>query len=129
MVLKNNYQFDEEGRYKQVKFKFILLKVIKIYYLTDIKLQLPKESTFDEIMTYIKTLPLNDEPNLFGLDKNANISCSQAESYTILETLLSLQPRDVGSAGASLEEVTSKMAKDILSTLPGLFDLAEIQRE
>lgn len=86
------------------------------------------ESSYQQYLDYIKTLPLNDDPELFGLHDNANISCTQAETYVALETLLSLQPRDVGGASASVEEVTGNLAKDILAFLPDEFDLVEIQK-
>lgn len=77
-ILSPTYKFDVEGYYAQ---------------LTD--------ATFEEYIEYIKTFPLNDDPALFGMHPNADISFAQAETYACLNTLLALQPREVGIAAIS----------------------------
>nr|XP_034195945.1 dynein heavy chain 1, axonemal-like [Osmia lignaria] len=104
-ILSPTYVFDEE----------------KHYY------QLVETATFDEYIEYIKTFPLNDEPSMFGMHPNADISFAQAETYTCLDTLLALQPRQIGVAGASAEEVTTQLAEDMLSEIPQIFDLFTLQ--
>lgn len=66
---------------------------------------------------------------MFGMHPNADISFAQAETYACLNTLLALQPRQVGIAAASVEEVTNRLAQDMLSTIPRTFDLAAMQRK
>nr|XP_046487754.1 dynein axonemal heavy chain 1-like [Neodiprion pinetum] len=86
--------------------------------------QLPGDTPFADYVTYIKTFPLNDDPSLFGLHENADISYAQAETFACLDTLLALQPKEVGgSAASSTEDVSSKRARDILEELPPLFNL------
>ncbi|XP_076627799.1 dynein axonemal heavy chain 1 [Colletes latitarsis] len=104
-ILSESYTFDEEGHYYQ----------------------LPDVATFEEYIDYIKTFPLNDEPSMFGMHPNADISCAQAETYACLDTLLALQPRQVGIAAASIEEVTTQLAHDMLAEMPKTFDLAAMQ--
>ncbi|XP_043259684.1 dynein axonemal heavy chain 1-like [Colletes gigas] len=104
-ILSESYTFDEEGHYYQ----------------------LPDVATFEEYIDYIKTFPLNDEPSMFGMHPNADISCAQAETYACLDTLLALQPRQVGIAAASTEEVTTQLAHDMLAEMPKTFDLAAMQ--
>nr|XP_012140860.1 PREDICTED: dynein heavy chain 1, axonemal [Megachile rotundata] len=89
--------------------------------------QLVETATYEEYLEYIKTFPLNDEPSMFGMHPNADISFAQTETYSCLETLLALQPRQVGTAAASVEEVTTQLASDMLSEIPPTFDLAELQ--
>jgi len=87
-----------------------------------------KEDEDDEVdahtkaITYIRNLPLNDPPELFGLHDNANISCAIAETNLLLDTALSLQPRTTGGAGKSWEETLTDLAYDIETRLPGIFD-------
>lgn len=57
---------------------------------------------------------------------NADISFAQAETYACLDTLLALQPQEVGIAAASIEEVTFQLASDMLATMPPFFDLSAI---
>ncbi len=56
-------------------------------------------------MTYIKNLPINDTPEIFGLHDNANITFAQNETFHTLECLLLLQPKSASGAGMSREEV------------------------
>jgi hypothetical protein len=77
----------------------------------------------------IRVFPINDDPVLFGLHNNADISYAQAETYACLATLLSLQPRDIGSSVSKLDEITSQLAKNILNELPKPFNLKNIQKK
>lgn len=74
-------------------------------------------------MDYIKTFPLNDDPSLFGLHSNADISCANAYTSACLATLLALQPKQVGGAASSQEEVTAQAAVTILQNVPKQFDV------
>ncbi|CAH0663656.1 unnamed protein product [Spodoptera exigua] len=61
-VLTERYVYDESGAYRQQ----------------------PASSNMDDYTKYIRTLPLNDDPALFGLHGNANISYANAETNTCL---------------------------------------------
>ncbi|XP_011704198.1 PREDICTED: dynein heavy chain 1, axonemal-like, partial [Wasmannia auropunctata] len=104
-VVSSDYQFDEQGIYHQ----------------------LPAAASFNDYLDYIKGFPLNVDPSLFGMHSNADISYAQAEAYTCLATLLNMQPRELGVAAASVEEVTSQITKNMLATIPGSFDLIAMQ--
>lgn len=58
-------------------------------------------------MNYILALPVNSEPEVFGLHENADIVTAQNESYALLETVLSIQPRVSGGSGQSMESVNN----------------------
>lgn len=87
---------------------------------------MPGETSLTEYLDYIRKFPLNDDPELFGLHPNADITCAQAQTYNCLATLLKLQPKQIGGAATSQEEVTSSAAAQILSQLPPDFDLDAI---
>ena len=57
-------------------------------------------------MAYVKSLPINDTPEIFGLHDNANITFAQNETFAQLEALLSLQPKTATGKGKSREEVS-----------------------
>ena len=56
-------------------------------------------------MSYIKSLPINDNPEIFGLHDNANITFAQTETFNCLEALLRLQPKSSSGGGQSREQV------------------------
>jgi dynein heavy chain len=57
-------------------------------------------------MLYIQSLPVNSDPEVFGLHENADIVTAQNECYSLLETVLEIQPRITASSGISQETVT-----------------------
>ena len=56
-------------------------------------------------MDYIRQLPINDTPEIFGLHDNANITFAQNETFSLLNGILQLQPKSSSGAGRSREEV------------------------
>lgn len=54
---------------------------------------------------YLRSLPLNDSPEIFGLHENANITFAQNETYRCLKALLLLQPKSSSGGGKTREEV------------------------
>ena len=71
---------------------------------------------------YIDALPLNAEPEVFGMHDNANITCAITDADTTFATILSLQPRMSKGSGISREELIYNMAGDMAAQLPPLFD-------
>ena len=80
--------------------------------------QLPSTSEHSAYVAYIKTLPINDTPEIFGLHDNANITFALNETYRVLSDLLKLQPKTLATAGASREEIMETTSKDVLSKVP-----------
>lgn len=68
--------------------------------------QAPPESSVVEVKNYINQLPLEDDPEVFGLHPNANITFEQKTVRDFMETLLLIQPRiSGGKAVKSSEEI------------------------
>jgi dynein heavy chain len=84
------------------------------------------DSAYTAYLDYIKSLPINPEPEAFGMHDNANITCAQAETYSNFEIMLALQPRVAGGVGLSREEQIGMVAKDIEDKLPLLFNIDNI---
>jgi len=77
-----------------------------------------------EFFEFIKAMPLVPQPEIFGLHENADITCDQNETYSMFETVLSLQPRVNGSGGGlSREDVIEASARDIFERCPPPFDI------
>jgi dynein heavy chain len=53
----------------------------------------PECETVREFVDHVRGYPIQPAPEIFGLHKNADITCDQGETYALLGTLLTLQPR------------------------------------
>lgn len=87
---------------------------------------MPGDTILVDYVEYLKKFPINDDPSLFGLHANADISCAQNLTYICLQTLLTLQPKQIGGASASQEEVTAAVATAIINEIPRSFNLDAI---
>lgn len=91
-------------------------------------MQLPANTEMVDYLAYIRELPVNDVPGLFGLHGNADISCAQAATYASLAVLLSLQPKVVGLEASNQDEVTRHLAQTLQTQIPHHFpDIGAIQ--
>ncbi|WAQ93678.1 DYH8-like protein [Mya arenaria] len=81
--------------------------------------KIPKVKTYDMFMQHIELLPLVDSPEAFGLHPNADITYQTNMAANILDTTMSIQPKEGGAgAGESRETVVFRMAEDMLDKLP-----------
>jgi dynein heavy chain len=97
-IIDDNYKFSSSG----------------VYYA-------PMNGTINNFCDYVRGLPFNEGPEIFGLHENANISSAISETGLLMETALSLQPRDVG--GDSSGDVLGDLARDISNRLPIEYDI------
>jgi dynein heavy chain len=86
----------------------------------------PEATSLQDYRDFIEELPFADDPAIFGMHQNANISFQNQETQQILQTVLSIQPRASGAgAGASPEEIVSNLAASILLNLPAVLTMEE----
>lgn len=96
MILDDSYKFSPSG----------------IYYA-------PPDGDISSFRTYIDSLPFGEEPSVFGMHENANISYQLQETRRLIRTVLEVQPRlAAGGSGASNEEIVSDLCTSILSGWP-----------
>lgn len=99
-IFEENYLFSESG----------------LYYA-------PNEGNIDVYKEYIENLPTNDLPEIFGLHENANISYQTQESEKVLNTILSIQPREsTATGGKTGDELVNEFTEAVLLTLPEPLD-------
>ncbi|NXD64149.1 DYH1 protein, partial [Eolophus roseicapillus] len=103
-VLTPEFAYSESGIYKQIS----------------------TDSDLNGYLQYIKSLPLNDNPEIFGLHDNANITFAQNESFALLGTIVQLQPKTLMMGGRSREELVEETARDILEKVPAPMNLQEV---
>ena len=84
----------------------------------------------DVYLEIIETLPLSNTPNVFGLHANAEIGYYTNAAKDIWAHLVDLQPQTgVDTGGISREEFIGKIASDIQSKLPHLYDVPQIRKQ
>ncbi|KAG5443966.1 Dynein heavy chain 3, axonemal [Clonorchis sinensis] len=106
-----NRRIVEEDRYK--------LSSSGIYYC-------PPDGPHSEFVEYIRQLPINPLPEVYGLHDNADITKDNQETFQLFSGVLLTLPRQQGGSGKSSETTVLELAADILSKLPPDFDLKEV---
>ena len=74
----------------------------------------------DNVKNYIESLPLEDDPEVFGLNYNANITLQQKNIKSFMDTLLNVSPRTVASKDSTEDtpdEIAKKLAMQIKKKL------------
>ncbi|TKS92669.1 Dynein heavy chain 2, axonemal [Collichthys lucidus] len=87
---------------------------------------IPRDGPQSSYMEYISALPSTEHPEVFGQHFNADIASQIAETRTLFDTLLSLQPQvtNPSAAGArpSREDKVLELLADIRGKIPVLID-------
>jgi dynein heavy chain len=105
-ILEDNYQFSKSG----------------LYYSCPCNEDTPLES----YNAYIDQLPINPDPEVFGMHDNANITCNMNDTYALFDTVLSLQPRASSGGGVTREEQITELAQSIFADVPEEFNIEAI---
>ncbi|KAJ3192063.1 Dynein heavy chain 6, axonemal [Irineochytrium annulatum] len=79
----------------------------------------PPDGDIGSFRYYIESLPFTEEPSIFGMHENANISYQMYETRRLIRTVLDVQPRIASSGlGISSEDMVANVATAILDRWP-----------
>ena len=121
--------------------RICLLNVLKNYYTPEILTEsfkfsdsgiyyAPVVGSLDDVKSFIDELPLIENPEIFGLNENANITYQSQESTKIVDCILSIQPRvSTSGGGKTPDEVVMELATALKKELPGLLLQANGKKE
>ncbi|KAI8925763.1 dynein heavy chain and region D6 of dynein motor-domain-containing protein [Entophlyctis helioformis] len=81
----------------------------------------PPDGDMLSFKTYIESLPFTEEPSVFGMHENANISFQLQETRRLIKAVLDVQPRTTSGGGTkSSDEIVTGIATVILDDWPAL---------
>ncbi|KAF8787357.1 Dynein heavy chain 3 like protein [Argiope bruennichi] len=103
IITVKNYQFSESG----------------LYYI-------PDDLERKDVVEYIRSLPINPNPEVFGLHENADITKDNQETQQLLDGILLTQGRSAGAGTQTSGEMIYDLAEDILRKLPPNFDIEKV---
>ncbi|KAJ6668326.1 hypothetical protein lerEdw1_015703 [Lerista edwardsae] len=84
----------------------------------------PPRGTYDDYIEFIKNLPFSQQPEVFGLHENVDISKDLQQTKILFESLLLTQGGTTQAGSSSGGDSTLyEIADDILSKLPSDFDI------
>ncbi|XP_037075964.1 dynein heavy chain 5, axonemal-like [Pollicipes pollicipes] len=90
--------------------------------------RVPSGRGLHQYQEYIAGLPDSDTPQLFGLHANADITYQINTAKSILDTILSIQPKEGGSMGGETREaVVNRLCQDMLAKLPADYVSFEVR--
>ncbi|KAL0274316.1 UNVERIFIED_CONTAM: hypothetical protein PYX00_006769 [Menopon gallinae] len=77
----------------------------------------------NQYLEYIEEMSPVDPPQVYGLHSNANITYQTNTTRTMLDTMLSIQPKEAGSgAGETREQAVARQTNEMLAKLPKDYD-------
>ncbi|GAA6230347.1 dynein heavy chain 6, axonemal-like [Lates japonicus] len=86
----------------------------------------PETDELEKYKKYIESLPIIDDPEVFGMHENANLAFQRQETITLINTILDVNPRSSAHRGAkSNDEIVCELAESILAKLPERLDMDE----
>ncbi|TPP57810.1 Dynein heavy chain [Fasciola gigantica] len=89
----------------------------------------PEDTHYEGYIDYIKSLPLNPAPSVFGMHENADITKDQQETNLMFTNILLTQSKGTSSAGKSVDETVDEVAADVLSRLPQNYNTELVLRK
>ena len=65
---------------------------------------LPDKGGYNSLLETIKSYPINDHPEIFGMHENARITCANNQTQQLFDTIVSIQPKYTIESSFNLEE-------------------------
>lgn len=92
--------------------------------------QIVAKKTIEDYDEYFETMTATDPPNVYGLHSNADITYQTNKTKDILDTIVSVQPKEAsGSGGESREAFVTRQVNEMLSRLPAIYDEFEVKAQ
>mmetsp|Transcript_6953 Transcript_6953/g.8584 ORF Transcript_6953/g.8584 Transcript_6953/m.8584 type:complete len:2263 (-) Transcript_6953:99-6887(-) len=87
----------------------------------------PEDGNLVSYKESVQRFPTSDHPAAFGQHPNADISSQREESYELLGSIISLQPRNAVEAGETREELLKKQMNTLHKLIPSVFNVKDVK--
>ncbi|KZC07229.1 Dynein heavy chain 3, axonemal [Dufourea novaeangliae] len=92
--------------------------------------RMPPSTDHDGCVKYIRSLPIDQQPEVYGLHENADITKDNQESMQLLDGALLTQPHITGvGVERDVDEMVFSLCDDILSKIRKAFDVIEVAKK
>lgn len=85
----------------------------------------PNEGSLEEVREHVRKLPMDEDPQVFGLHPNAQITAQTEAARQFLGIILSVQPRIASGAAIRPEDLVAQMAEAFLGRVPKVMNRKE----
>lgn len=89
----------------------------------------PNEGSLEEVREHVRKLPMDEDPQVFGLHPNAQITAQTEAARQFLGIILSVQPRIASGAAIRPEDLVAQMAEAFLGRVPKVMNRKEADPE
>ena len=83
--------------------------------------------TMDFFVQFVRGMPQSDHPLAFGQHSNSDMAASIDDSNTMIDTLVSLQPRIVKIADEDAVDPLAKQCAELLEQTAEMFDMRAVK--
>ncbi|XP_018046945.1 PREDICTED: dynein heavy chain 3, axonemal [Atta colombica] len=92
--------------------------------------RMPEDTDYEGCLKYIRSLPINQLPEVFGLHENADIAKDNREAMQLLAGALLTQPQISGvGVEKDMDEIVFTLASEILSKMRPQFDIEYVSKK
>ena len=84
------------------------------------------DASYEECLEYVSSLPLKDDPEIFGMHENANVASQMQQTTEMVNVILMMQPRASsggGAGGKTPDEKVQEIAASLEDDIPDELDM------
>ena len=128
------------GRVTDDKDRILINTLLEDYYNVDVIKEanynlapdnaycVPKEDTHAGMIQFIKNLPIETSPEVFGFHQNADITKNLNETNLLLDSLLACNESGGGSQGGGGDNILQKIIDTIMNDFPEQFQIENVMK-
>ena len=89
----------------------------------------PPHGPIESVIEYIESLPITQDPEVFGLHMNADLTKDQTEAALLFSSIIATRSGGGGGGGDTGDELLVEICNDIISKLPANFNMEHASKK